>query len=152
MRADGGRKPGLCERSRSAVVSRKNAIKRILARVGEHGQAGRWIKFTSTGAIAARLATLSDHLCQAIAVEEAGRKVALKKSSAFPTPAELQSRLDVDRALRAAFEALTPGRRKSYFFYISSAKQAKTREARADKCVPLVLAGRGALERPARPS
>jgi hypothetical protein len=55
----------------------------------------------------------------------------------------LQTRLNDNAVLRAAFEALTPGRRKSYIFHISSAKQAKTKEARADKCVPMILSGRG---------
>jgi hypothetical protein len=54
-----------------------------------------------------------------------------------------RSRLDDNAVLRAAFEALTPGRRKSYIFHISSAKQAKTKKARADKCVPMILSGRG---------
>jgi uncharacterized protein YdeI (YjbR/CyaY-like superfamily) len=45
--------------------------------------------------------------------------------------------------LRAPFEALTPGRRKSYIFHVSGAKQAKTRAARAERCVPMILSGRG---------
>ena len=45
--------------------------------------------------------------------------------------------------LREAFEALTPGRRKSYIFHVASAKQVKTRAARAARCVPMILSGRG---------
>jgi uncharacterized protein YdeI (YjbR/CyaY-like superfamily) len=80
-------------------------------------------------------------------LEESGKKVALKKSSEYAIPEELQTRLDDNAVLRAAFEALTPGRRKSYIFHISSAKQAKTKKARADKCVPMILSGRGFNER-----
>jgi len=43
---------------------------------------------------------------------------------------------------------VTPGRRKSYIFHVSSAKQAKTRAARAEKCVPMILSGRGFNELP----
>jgi hypothetical protein len=50
--------------------------------------------------------------------------------------------------LRSAFATLTPGRRKSYIFHVSSAKQAKTRAARAEKCVPMILSGRGFNELP----
>ena len=50
--------------------------------------------------------------------------------------------------LRAAYEALTPGRSKSYSLYISRAKQAKTRAVRAENCVPLILSGRGFNELP----
>jgi uncharacterized protein YdeI (YjbR/CyaY-like superfamily) len=32
---------------------------------------------------------------------------------------------------------------RNHIFHFSSAKQAKTKEARADKCVPMILSGRG---------
>ena len=67
----------------------------------------------------------------------------MKKASEYPIPEELQSRLDDDAVLSAAFAALTPGRRKSYIFHVSSANQAKTRAARAEKCAPMILSGRG---------
>ncbi|WP_109488774.1 YdeI/OmpD-associated family protein [Occallatibacter savannae] len=122
--------------------------KHILQKVGEHTQAGRWIKFTSVKEIAALESTLTAYLYEAIELEESGKKVKLKKPSEFPVPDELQTLLDKNPALRAAFEALTPGRRKSYCFHISSAKQPATRATRAERCIPLILAGRGFLERP----
>lgn len=122
--------------------------KHILARVGEHTQAGRWIKFTSVREITALKSTLRAYLYEAIELEEAGKKVELKKPSEYRVPEELQTLLDNDAILRAGFEALTPGRRKSYIFHISSAKQAKTRAARAEKCTPMILSGRGFNELP----
>jgi len=122
--------------------------KHILERIGDHTQAGRWIKFTSLREIAALRSTLTDYIHEAIALEESGAKVELKKPSEYPIPEELQSRLDHDASLRTAFEALSPGRRKSHIFHISSAKQAKTRSARVEKCVPMILGGRGFNERP----
>ncbi len=56
---------------------------------------------------------------------------------------ELQNRLDNDPELRAAFEALTPGRQRGYNYYFSTAKMAKTREARIDKYVAKILDGKG---------
>jgi uncharacterized protein YdeI (YjbR/CyaY-like superfamily) len=120
-----------------------NDAKHVLERAGEHTQAGRWIKFTSLREITALQSTLRDYLYEAIELEESGKKVALKKASEYPIPEELQIRLDADPLLHTAFKALTPGRRKSYIFHISSAKQAKTRAARAEKCVPMILNGRG---------
>ena len=117
--------------------------KHILAKVGEHTQAGRWIKFTSVREIAAVRATLKDYLYEAIELEKSGKKIALKKPSEYPVPEELQSVLDANAALRSAFSKLTPGRRKSYIFHVSSAKQEQTRAARAEKCVPMILSGRG---------
>jgi uncharacterized protein YdeI (YjbR/CyaY-like superfamily) len=122
--------------------------KHILQEIGEHTQAGRWIKLTSVREIAALQSTLAGYLYEAIQLEESGKKVELKKSSEFPVPQELQSLLDNDAVLRTAFEALTPGRRKSYIFHISSAKQVQTREARAERCAPMILNGRGFNERP----
>jgi len=106
--------------------------KHILKKIGQQ-QAGRWIKFTSLREIAAVQSTLKDYLYEAIELEKSGKRVVLKKDSDYPIPQELQQRLDDNVALRSAFATLTPGRRKSYIFHISSAKQAKTRAARAGK-------------------
>ena len=114
----------------------------ILQKIGE-AQAGRWVKFTSPKEISALEATLRSYIYEAIQVEESRRKVPLKKASEYVVPEELQVRLDAAPELKAAFEALTPGRRKSYIFHVSGAKQAKTRAARAEKCVPMILSGRG---------
>ncbi|HEX6822307.1 MAG TPA: YdeI/OmpD-associated family protein [Candidatus Sulfotelmatobacter sp.] len=121
--------------------------KHLLQRIGQM-QAGRWIKFTSVREIAAVRSTLKDYLCEAIELEKSGKKVVLKKASDYPIPEELQKKLDADAVLRSAFATLTPGRRKSYIFHISSAKQAQTRAARAEKCVPMILSGRGFNELP----
>lgn len=117
--------------------------KHILQKIGEHTQAGRWIKFTSLKEITAMQSILRNYIYEAIEIEESGKKVALKKASEYAVPEELQARLDAAPELRAAFEALTPGRRKSYIFHVSAAKQAKTRAARAERCVPMILAGHG---------
>lgn len=122
--------------------------KHILQKVGEHTQAGRWVKFTRVKEIMALRSTLTDYLYEAIALEESGKKVALKKPSEYPVPEELQARLNRTPELKAAFEALTPGRRKSYIFHISSAKQAATRAARVERCIPTILMGRGFNELP----
>lgn len=122
--------------------------KHILAKIGEHTQSGRWIKFTSVREITTLKSTLRHYLYEAIALEESGEKVELKKPSEFSIPEELQSTLDVNPMVKAAFDSLTPGRRKSYIFHISSAKQAKTRAARVEKCLPMILDGRGFNELP----
>ena len=122
--------------------------KHVLEKIGEHTQAGRWIKFTSVPEIAAIRSTLKDYLHEAISLEKSGAKIDLKKPSEYAIPEELRRTLDENAVLRKAFAALTPGRRKSYFFYVSSAKQAKTRAARAEKCVPMILSGRGFNEMP----
>jgi len=115
----------------------------ILQKIGEHTQAGRWIRFTSSKDIAALQPTLKRYIAEAIQVEKSGRKVPLRKASEYVIPEELQVQLKASPKLKAAFEALTPGRRKSYIFHVSGAKQPKTRAARAQKCEPMILSGRG---------
>ncbi len=117
--------------------------KHILQKIGEHTQAGRWIKFTSLKEITAVQSILRKYIYEAIEVEESGKKITFKKASEYSVPQELQARMDAAPQLRAAFEALTPGRRKSYIFHVSGAKQMKTRAARAERCVPMILSGRG---------
>src|ERR1051326_716441 len=117
--------------------------KHILQRIGEHTQAGRWIKFSSLKEISAAQSVLRNYIYEAVEVEESGKKMTLKRPSEYAVPEELQARLEAAPELRAAFEALTPGRRKSYIFSVSGAKQVKTRVARAERCVPMILSGRG---------
>jgi uncharacterized protein YdeI (YjbR/CyaY-like superfamily) len=120
----------------------------ILQKIGQHTQAGRWIKFTSLKEITAMQSILRNYVSEAIEIEASGQRVALRKTSEYPVPEELQARLDAAPQLRAAFDALTPGRRKSYIFHVAGAKLAKTRAARAEKCVPMILSGRGFNEPP----
>src|ERR1700743_3813793 len=71
--------------------------KHILEKIGEHTQSARWIKFTSAKEVTALQATLTDYLYEAIALEESGKKVQLKKPSEYAIPAELQATLDGDK-------------------------------------------------------
>jgi uncharacterized protein YdeI (YjbR/CyaY-like superfamily) len=86
--------------------------KHILERIGEHTHAGRWIKFTSLRGITALQSTLRDYLYEAIALEESGKKVALRKSSEYAIPEELQTRRDDNAVLRAAFRSAHAGSEK----------------------------------------
>jgi uncharacterized protein YdeI (YjbR/CyaY-like superfamily) len=64
-----------------------------------------------------------------------------------PVPEELEERLATDARLRDAFDALTPGRKRSHILHIQGAKQRETRERRVEKCAPKILAGLGFNER-----
>ena len=56
-------------------------------------------------------------------------------------------RLEADEALHAAWDALTPGRQRSHILHVSGAKQADTRDRRAERCAADILEGRGFNER-----
>src|ERR1044071_1586149 len=60
--------------------------KHVLQKVGEHTQAGRWIKFTSVKEISAMRSTLEGYIKEAIELEKSGKKVTLKKESEYAIP------------------------------------------------------------------
>lgn len=109
----------------------------------------RFLRFRSREEVEARSALAAEFIAQAIALERAGYRV-VRPETAEPLPEELEQRLDAEPALRAAFEALTPGRRRSHALHVSGAKQSETRARRAERCVEDILAGRGFNERPER--
>lgn len=115
----------------------------ILIRQTENVQAARQLRFTSVQQIVDVEPFLKAYIEEAIEVEKAGLKVPRKETSAFAMPEEFKSKLDEAPILKAAFEALTPGRQRAYLLYFASAKQAKTREARVEKYMPHILAGKG---------
>jgi uncharacterized protein YdeI (YjbR/CyaY-like superfamily) len=115
----------------------------VLVQQTEHTQSARQLRFTNVREITAQTDTIRTYVYEAIAVEEAGLKVALKAPEEFPIAEELQQQFDVNPALKAAFEALTPGRRREYLLYFSAAKQAKTRVARVEKYTQHILDGKG---------
>ena len=121
--------------------------KKLLVQLGQV-QAGRVMKFTSVKEITAKAATIKAYVREAIEVEKAGLRVKAKKTSDFAVPEELTERFKRDARYKRAFEALTPGRQRSWLYHFAGAKQAATREARIDKAMPAIVEGRGFLERP----
>lgn len=115
----------------------------ILVQQTKNVQAGRQIRFTSVREIVALKPILKAYIDEAIAVEQAGLKVPLKKTSEFETPEEFQKKLAASPALKTAFAALTPGRQRAYLLHFSSAKQSATRTSRVEKCTPRILDGKG---------
>jgi uncharacterized protein YdeI (YjbR/CyaY-like superfamily) len=118
----------------------------VLSRPGKHTQAARWLKFTSVREIAEMRSILKAYIREAIQVEKSGLKLKLRKTSDLKFPEELQTMLDEFPDFKAAFDRLTPGRQRAYIFYVSGAKQSKTRESRVMKCMPKILEGKGLLD------
>ena len=117
----------------------------VLEEQGPNSRSALRMRFTSVDDVSRLTDTLKAYIEEAIDVEDAGLEVG-------PAPElvlveELQHRLDRAPALKAAFEALTPGRRREYNLYFSDAKQAKSREARVDKYVEKILDGKGFRDR-----
>jgi uncharacterized protein YdeI (YjbR/CyaY-like superfamily) len=115
----------------------------ILIQQTDNVQAGRQIRFTNVREIVKMEPVLKAYVYEAIEVEKAGLKVDFKKNTKLIFPEEFQNKLDENRALKTAFEALTPGRQRAYNLYFSAPKQSKTRETRIEKCVQQILNGKG---------
>lgn len=115
----------------------------VLVQQTANTQATRQARFCSVAQIQAQSAVLREYLAEAIRVQAAGLEVRYKDTDEFDRPEELEQRLRESPRLRAAFEALTPGRQRGYLLHFAAAKQARTRLARIDKCTPQILAGRG---------
>lgn len=130
-----------------AILFPKGALlndpKGILIQQTENVQSARQIRFTDTKGIAKLAPAIKAYVYEAIEVEKAGLKVELKKAEDYAVPEEFQKQLNENKALQKAFKSLTPGRQKAYIYYFSQAKLAKTREARVEKYMPQILAGKG---------
>ena len=135
----------------SALLFMKGALLKdargIMISQTENTQATRQIRFTSVQEIEELEPVLKACINEAIIVEKAGLKVNFKKTEDFGVPTELQHKLDVIPGLKDAFYALTPGRQRGYLLYFSAAKQSKTRDARIEKCMPLIFDGMGINDR-----
>jgi uncharacterized protein YdeI (YjbR/CyaY-like superfamily) len=130
-----------------AILFVKGALlkdpKGILIQQTENVQSARQVRFTSLQEIVKLQAVLKTYIRAAIEVEKAGLKVVHKSTEEFEVAEEFQNRLDKTPTLKKAFEALTPGRQRAYLLHFSSAKQSKTRESRIEKCLPMILDGKG---------
>ena len=116
---------------------------KILIQQTENVQAARQIRFTGLDEIKRMDNILKAYIHQAVDVEKVGLKVDFKDTREFAVPEEFQARLDAMPKLKTAFHALTPGRQRGYLLHFSSAKQAKTREARIEKCISRIFEGKG---------
>lgn len=115
----------------------------VLIQQTENVQAGRQIRFTSVREINAAEDILKAYIGEAVEIEKAGLDVEFKKTAEYTMPEEFRVKLERDPNLKAAFEALTPGRQRAYLYHFSEPKQSKTRMSRVEKYIPQILSGKG---------
>jgi uncharacterized protein YdeI (YjbR/CyaY-like superfamily) len=115
----------------------------LLLRQSENVQAGRQVRFANIQEIVAREKSLKSYILEAVEVEKSGMRISFKSTADFAVCEEFRRRLDEPPALKAAFDALTPGRQRAYLLHFSAPKQPKTRESRIEKNVPKILNGLG---------
>ena len=115
----------------------------ILIQQTKNVQSARQIRFTNVREIVKMEKILKAYVYEAIEIERVGLKVKFKKTSDFKIPEEFQKKLNKSKALKTAFDALTPGRQRAYLFYFSQPKLSKTRESRVEKFRKQILNGKG---------
>ncbi len=115
----------------------------LLVQQTKNVQAARQLRFTDLDEVVKQERVVKTYILDAIAVEKSGLQVARKKTEEFEMPEEFEHKLNASKALKQAFCALSPGRQRAYLLHFSSAKQSKTRQARVEKCMPQILAGKG---------
>jgi uncharacterized protein YdeI (YjbR/CyaY-like superfamily) len=117
--------------------------KKVLIQQTANVQSARQMRFKSVEEIIKKKSIIKAYIKEAIAIDKAGLKVQLKKTTEYKVPEEFQAVLEDMPELKKAFEKLTPGRQRGYLLYFSSAKQSKTREDRIEKYVQHILDGKG---------
>jgi len=118
----------------------------VLVKQGPNSRVPCMITFTDNAGVAEMEPTIRAYLQESMGYAEAGIKPE-KEVREIEMPDELIDALDSDSALAEAFQALTPGRQKSYAFNLNAAKKPETRIARIEKFRDKIFAGKGALER-----
>jgi uncharacterized protein YdeI (YjbR/CyaY-like superfamily) len=116
---------------------------KILIQQTENVQSARQIRFKGVHDVVRLERKLKAYIREAAEVEKSGRSVAMKKTSEFEMPLEFALKLKASPPLKKAFHALTPGRQRGYLLHFAAAKQSKTREARIEKNVERIMAGKG---------
>lgn len=118
----------------------------VLEKQGPNTRHPDMIRFTANRQVRAMEPVLRSYLKEAMGYAEDGiRPPADDREIVLPD--ELIEALASDPELSAAFDALTPGRQKSYVIALSSAKKPETRLARIARFRGKIIQGKGATER-----
>ena len=118
----------------------------VLEPQGPNSQTPSMIRFTAVEKVSEMEPVIRAYLRQLMDHAEAGTKPP-KVTREIDMPDELAEALDADPELSEAFQALTPGRQKSYMFNLNQARQSATRVARIERFREKIIAGKGAMER-----
>ncbi len=118
----------------------------VLVAQGPNSRHPDCFKFDDNRQVTASKAVIRNYLAEAMGYAEQGVRPP-KVDHELELPDELIEALEADPELSQAFALLTPGRRRSYVFALSSAKTSATRVARILRYRDRILAGKGAHDR-----
>ena len=116
--------------------------KRILIQQTPNVQAGRQIRFKNLEEIVKAKKVIKAYMAEAIAVEEAGIEVPMKKAAPVEIPKDIAAAMKKIPGLPVAFKKLTPSCQKEYMLYFDGAKKEETRISRVEKYAEKILSGK----------
>ena len=129
-----------------AVFFHKGVImkdpKGILIQQTPNVQAGRQLRFKNLEEIVKAKKVIKAYMAEAIAVEEAGIEVPMKKPVPVELPADIAAAMKKIPGLSVAFKKLTPSCQREYMMYFDGAKKEETRVSRVEKYADKILAGK----------
>lgn len=104
-------------------------------------QAMRQWRFQSAEEIDEKL--VLEYIAEAMRYQQAGREAKPAPNKPLLLPEELSAALKSNTQLAERFAQLSPGKQREYAGYIGEAKREATRAQRLEKCIPLILEGKG---------
>ena len=119
---------------------------KLLQKRSENSEVADCLKFDHVDQVIEQKDQIQELLKNAITVAASGRKVE-KSEKVMERPDILIEILSDDAVLKKAFDALTPGRQRSYIIHLNNAKNDSTKRRRLLSAREKIFSGKGALER-----
>jgi uncharacterized protein YdeI (YjbR/CyaY-like superfamily) len=116
---------------------------KLLQKPGDNSQTARIIRFTEASQVLELEHIIKTYLYEAIEVEKAGLKLDRADKPTLEYIPEFEKIMSENAEFKAAFEALTPGRKRAYNMHFASAKQSETRTSRIISNMPRIFKGKG---------
>ena len=116
--------------------------KNLLIQQTPNVQAGRQLRFKNLEEIVKAKKVIKAYMLEAIAVEESGVEVPMKKPVPVELPKDIAAAMKKISGLTPAFKKLTPSAQREYMMFFESAKKEETRIARVEKYADKIIAGK----------
>ena len=91
--------------------------------------------------------TVLSYFQEAISNQKKGKVYLPKKQNNTTLPPLLNDAMEKNAELKRNYNQLSPYKQREYCEYISDAKQERTKRNRLEKCIPLILKGKGLHDR-----
>ena len=119
---------------------------KLLQKRSENSLVADCLKFDHVDKVIEQKDQIKDLLRNAIVLAASGRRFE-KHLNALERPDILNAILSNDAVFNKAFDALTPGRQRSYIIHLNNAKNDSTKRGRLLSARQKILSGKGAFER-----